>query len=207
MKDKPNPNDDPNKPDNDAEGGEPTKPEGADGWPNLIAEFYESNYATKSRGFLTLYAAHIVFMTRMTGSSRLTAEFLSQKFGRRISRRPVESIINKVRRGEIVITSDELAEIAREHPTAQRFAEHHPEILDPALAVGNPVKKTAVKKRARKTAKKAARKSAARKVAKKAAKKSGKVAKTAAKKKAAKKPRRAPRSGPDPGPELPGFGQ
>jgi hypothetical protein len=152
-------------------------------------------------------------MTRMTGSSRLTAEFLSQKFGRKFSRRPVEDIINKVRRGEIVITSDQLAAIAREHPMAQRYAEHHPEILDPAMAVVNPAKKliwkkapaekVATRKVARKSAakkmvKKAAKKIAVKPTTKKAGRKSGKAAKQVAK----KKPGRPPR---DPGPELPGL--
>lgn len=176
------------------------KPEGADGWPNLMAEFCETQYPARARGFLTPYAAHVVFMTRMTGSSRLTATFFAQKLGRSISRRPVEDIINKVRRGEVVITSDQLAAIAREHPTAQRYAEHHPEILDPKLAVVNPIKKVI---REKVETRKVGRKSTAKKMVKKAAKKSGKVAKLAKKKTA----RKTPRSGPDPGPELPGLGK
>ena len=216
----PDPDDDPNDSDKDANPTppEPQKPEGADGWPNLVAEFYESKYANKSRGFLTLYAAHVVFIARMTRSSRLTAEFLSQKFGRKFSRRPVEDILKKVSRGEIVITRDELADVAKEHPTAQRYAELNPEILDP----GKPAKKTGAKKAAKKTAakktaakktaaKKTATKKAAQKVAKKAAKKStkkaAKASKPAAKKTTTNKSRKTPRSGPDQDPELPGFGQ
>lgn len=50
MKDTPKPDDEPNKPDNNSEHGEPKKPEEPKAWPNLVSEFYESKYATKSRG-------------------------------------------------------------------------------------------------------------------------------------------------------------
>jgi hypothetical protein len=216
----PNPSDDPNKDDN----AEPPKPAETNGTgePNLMAEFLESKFAVKTRGFLNPYAAHVVFMTRMTGSSRTTAAFFAEKLQRKISRRPVEDVLNKVRRGEIVITSDQLAAVAREHPTARRYAELNPEILDPTAAGGKPAKKTAAKEPVaeKATVKKAVKKIATKKIAtkkapakkpklkkvvskkvmvKKAAKKSGKAAMQVAKKKPGRPPRR------DPGPELPGL--
>lgn len=199
----PDPNDDPKKPNAES------RPEE----PNLMAEFLESKFPAKARGFLNPYAAQIVFMVRMTGSSRITADFLSQKFDRKFSRRPVEDILSKVRRGEIVITTEQLAAVAREHPTAQRYAELHPEVLIPiGAAKSKSARKPAAKKAAPVSVSKKAVKTPAKKTAKRTPRKSGAAtlkkgtaSNNSAKPAARKVQKKKPRSRPDPGPELPGL--
>lgn len=97
----------------------------------LVADFCDSDFAPRSRGFLVPYAAQVVYIARMSRSTRLTAAFLSKKFGRKFSRRPVEDILAKVKKGDIVVTAEQLAEVAREHPSAQHHAELYPDILNP----------------------------------------------------------------------------
>lgn len=117
----------------------------------LVADFCDSEFAPKSRGFLVPYAAHVVLIARMSRSTRLTAAFLSEKFGRKFSRRPVEDILAKVKMGDIVVTADQLAEVAAEHPAAQHFASLYPDILNPTSRIEiedapAPAKKTAARK-------------------------------------------------------------
>lgn len=97
----------------------------------LVADFCDSEFAPRSRGFLVPYAAHVVYIARMSRSTRLTAAFLSEKFGRKFSRRPVEDILAKVKKGDIVVTAEQLAAVASEHPSAQHHAELYPDILNP----------------------------------------------------------------------------
>jgi hypothetical protein len=98
---------------------------------NLVAEFCESEFAAQSRGFLIQHAAQVVYIAKMARSTRLTAKFLSKKFGREFSRRPIEDILKKVKLKEIVVTPEQLAAVARQHPRAEHFAEMCPEALDP----------------------------------------------------------------------------
>ena len=101
----------------------------------LVAEFCESEFYPQSRGFLVQYAAHVVDIARMTRSTRRTAAFLSKKFGRKFSRRPVEDILAKVQSGEIVVTAEQLAQVANEHPKAQHHATLYPDILNPTSKI------------------------------------------------------------------------
>jgi hypothetical protein len=97
----------------------------------LVAEFCDSEFAARSRGFLILHAAQVVYIARMSRSTRLTAAFLSAKFKRKFSRRPIEDILKKVKLKEIVVTPEQLAAAARQHSWAENFAEMCPEALDP----------------------------------------------------------------------------
>jgi hypothetical protein len=105
--------------------GEPASP------PRLVAEFCESTFYPNSRGLLIPHAAQVVYIARMARSTRRTAAFLSKRFGRKISRRPVEDILAKVESGEIVVTTEELEAAANQHPYAQQFAKTFPEALHP----------------------------------------------------------------------------
>lgn len=67
----------------------------------------------------------------MCKSTRLTAAFLSKRFNRKFSRRPVEDILKKVKLNQIVVTPEQLAAAARQHPRSEHFAEMCPEVLDP----------------------------------------------------------------------------
>jgi chemotaxis protein histidine kinase CheA len=155
----------------------------------LVAEFCESEFYPQSRGFLVQYAAHVVYIARMARSTRRTAAFLSKKFGRKFSRRPVEDILAKVKSGEIVVTAEQLAQVASEHPKAQHLASLYPDILNPTSKIEIEdteeeekkavAKKAAEEKAAREAAEAAAKKEAAQKrSAGRRAKKSA-VAKTA----------------------------
>lgn len=97
----------------------------------LVSEFCDSKFAPKSRGLLIPYAAQVVYIARMSRSTRLTAAFFSKKFGRKFSRRPVEDILAKVKTGEIVVTTEQLAAAAEQHPYAREFAATFPKILNP----------------------------------------------------------------------------
>lgn len=127
----------------------------------LVAEFCDSEFAPRSRGFLVPYAAHVVYIARMCRSTRLTAAFLSKKFDRTFSRRPVEDILAKVKKGEIVVTPEQLAQVAAEHPMAQHYAERLPDMLNPTSkmeiedAPTPAAKKSAATKKAKTTSKKA----------------------------------------------------
>jgi hypothetical protein len=140
----------------------------------LVADFCDSEFAPRSRGFLVPYAAHVVYIARMSRSTRLTAAFLSEKFGRKFSRRPVEDILAKVKKGDIVVTAEQLAAVASEHPSAQHHAELYPDIL-------NPTSKMEIEDAPTPAAKKAA-------ATKRDAKKSGKVGKAAGKPEVTTKP-------------------
>ena len=98
---------------------------------NLVAEFCDSEFAAQSRGFLIQRAAQVVYIARMCKSTRLTAAFLSKKYNRKFSRSPVEDILKKVRLKQIVVTPEQLAAAARQHPRSEHFAEMCPEVLDP----------------------------------------------------------------------------
>lgn len=104
----------------------------------LVAEFCDSEFYPQSRGFLIQHAAQVVYIARMCRSTRRTAAFLSQKFGREFSRRPVEDILAKVESGEIVVTTEELEAAANQHPYALQFAKTCPEALNPTGKEGEP---------------------------------------------------------------------
>jgi hypothetical protein len=141
---------------------------------SLVAEFCDSEFAARSRGFLIQHAAQVVYIARMSRSTRLTAAFLSAKFKRKFSRRPVEDILMKVKLKVIRVTEEELAAAAKQHPDAQRFAEMCPEALDPTS-------KMKIEDAPTPAAKKAA-------ANKKAAQKSGKVERATGKPEVATKP-------------------
>jgi len=69
-------------------------------------------------------------MTRIT-SYRLVAEYFSERFGRKISTRPIVDIVTKVQMGIIKVTDEEIAAVAKSHPLAQRFVEKCPWMLNP----------------------------------------------------------------------------
>ncbi len=66
----------------------------------------------------------------MCRSSRLTAKFLSKALKRDFSRRPVDDLLAKVKSGEIVVTPEQLARAAAQHPKSTHFAELCPDILN-----------------------------------------------------------------------------
>jgi len=123
----------------------------------MMAKFCEK-FVNRSRGFLIPHAAYVVMIARVSRSTRLTAEFLSEEFGRKISRRPVADILASVKRGDIVVTAEDLAMIAKEHPYSEKFVQMFPTLTDPRntkVIVDEPegkrtaaAKKTAAKKKA-----------------------------------------------------------
>jgi hypothetical protein len=130
---------------------------------NLVAEFCESEFAALSRGFLIQYAAQVVYITQMSRSTRVTAAFLSAKFKRKFSRRPIDDILKKVKLGKIVVTPEQLSAAARQHPRAEMFAEMCPESLDPTSLIkiedtSSPPTKQEATKKAERQAKKTANK-------------------------------------------------
>ena len=94
-----------------------------------LAEFCE-DFAPQSRGFLVPHAAEVILMTRI-GSIRLATQYFSKKFNRKFSTKPINDIIAKVRRGEIVVTEEEIAAKAKCVPLAAQFVEKCPWMLNP----------------------------------------------------------------------------
>jgi hypothetical protein len=94
-----------------------------------LAEFCE-DFAPQARGFLVPHAAEVILMTRI-GSIRLATQYFTKKFGRKFSTKPINDIIAKVKRGEIVVTEEEIAAKAKCVPLAAQFVEKCPWMLNP----------------------------------------------------------------------------
>lgn len=97
--------------------------------PDLLSQYCEQ-YAG-GRGLLIPYAAEVVLIARMDGV-RQCAEFFGHILKRKISRKPVTDILDKVRRGEIHVTREQLMAVASSHPRAARFLEVCPWAAEPS---------------------------------------------------------------------------
>lgn len=123
-----------------------------------LAEFCE-DFAPQARGFLVPHAAEVILMTRI-GSIRLATQYFSKKFNRKFSTKPINDIIAKVKRGEIVVTEEEIAATAKCVPLAAQFVEKCPWMLNPRSSKSLTEKPVSAAKQvdtARKTAKKKAK--------------------------------------------------
>jgi hypothetical protein len=94
-----------------------------------LSEFCEE-FAPQARGFLVPHAAEVILMTRI-GSIRLATKYFTKKFNRKFSTKPINDIIAKVKRGEIVVTEEEIAAKAKCVPLAAQFVEKCPWMLNP----------------------------------------------------------------------------
>lgn len=95
-----------------------------------VVPLYCTKYNTDLRGTLVPMAAEVVLLTRM-GGTRKVARFFSDFLGKKISRRPIETILKRVKKGEIIVTEEQIRRAASRHPMAQRFVEKAPWIVDP----------------------------------------------------------------------------
>jgi hypothetical protein len=95
----------------------------------LVPEYCDAYMGHLQRTLVPL-AAEVVLLVRM-GGTRRTAQFLGEKLGKKMSRKPIETLMQKVKRGEIVVTQEELEAVALSHPLATRFVQKAPWILDP----------------------------------------------------------------------------
>jgi len=94
-----------------------------------IPEFCERQ-GSKSRLALIPYAADILLMVRMEGY-RATAQFFSQKMGKKFSTTPIVDIVKKIEAGVLVVTREQIIEIAQSHPRSAKFLQTCPEAADP----------------------------------------------------------------------------
>ncbi|NBZ94836.1 MAG: hypothetical protein EBR40_00105 [Proteobacteria bacterium] len=86
-----------------------------------VEEFFET-YGVRGKGVLLPFAAQVYVIARY-GGIRAATDYFSKKLGRKLSKRPIEDILNKIKRGEIVLTEAEIREEASKHPFAAKFFE------------------------------------------------------------------------------------
>lgn len=95
---------------------------------DIIRRFFEKHRS--GRCALIPYAPAVVLIARIDGAQRC-ADFFSELTGHSFSRKPVTDIVNKVERGDIVVTKEQLTHAAKSHPHAAQFAEACPWVIDP----------------------------------------------------------------------------
>ncbi len=112
-------------------GNEPQHWDGTE--PGSLLPDFCANYAGRCRGILVPYAAEVVVICHM-GSLALAAEYFSERFGRKMSTKPIRDVLERVRAGIIPCTQDEIQAAANLHPLARRFLEKAPWAANPKMA-------------------------------------------------------------------------
>jgi len=97
--------------------------------PKLLKKFC-NNYLGDLQSTLVPWVAEIVLMVRI-GGTRRTAKFLGEELGRKMSRQPIETLMTRVKKGELVVTQEDLERVATSHPIARRFVQKAPWLVDP----------------------------------------------------------------------------
>jgi len=95
----------------------------------LLPRFIDSNLKDL-QSTLVPFVAEIFLMVKL-GGTRKTAKFLSDELGRKMSRTPIETLMTRVRKGELVVTQEDLERAATSHPLARKFVQKAPWITDP----------------------------------------------------------------------------
>lgn len=91
------------------------------------------HFGGKCRGILIPYAAQVYLIVQI-GSLNLAAEYFSARFGRKFSTRPIRDVLEKIERGIIPLSREEILEAAELHPAAKRFLGKAPWAIDPKKA-------------------------------------------------------------------------
>jgi hypothetical protein len=97
---------------------------------SCVPTFCEA-YSADLRGTLVPYAPEVYLLAKIGGSRRVAAHF-SKMLGKKISRKPVLTVLAKIQSGELKVSREEIIEAAAKHPIAQRFLARAPWLADPS---------------------------------------------------------------------------
>lgn len=100
----------------------------ADPLPDFLDRF-----AGRCRGILIPFAAQVYLIVQI-GSLQLAAEYFSGRFGRRFSTRPIRDVVDKIERGIIPLSREQILEAAELHRVAKAYVDNAPWAIDPKEA-------------------------------------------------------------------------
>ena len=95
----------------------------------LLPKFINTNLKDL-QSTLVPFVAEIFLMVKL-GGTRKTAKFLSDELGRKMSRTPIETLMARVRKGELIVTQEDLERASTTHPLARKFVQKAPWLVDP----------------------------------------------------------------------------
>ena len=99
----------------------------------LLPKFIDTNLKDL-QSTLVPFVAEIFLMVKL-GGTRKTAKFLSVELGRKMSRTPIETLMARVRKGELIVTQEDLERASTTHPLARKFVQKAPWLVDPQSKV------------------------------------------------------------------------
>jgi hypothetical protein len=91
------------------------------------------HYGGRCRGILIAHAVQLYLIVQI-GSLQLAAEYFSGRFGRKFSTRPIRDIIDKIERGIIPLSREQILEAAELHRVAKGYLDNAPWAIDPKAA-------------------------------------------------------------------------
>jgi hypothetical protein len=91
---------------------------------------YCENYGVRSRGALVPHAPAVFVIARLEGI-RGAAKYFAETLSTKITKKQVEGILSKIRKGEIKCTEGDIRLAAQAHPRANAYFKMYPSALSP----------------------------------------------------------------------------
>jgi hypothetical protein len=95
-----------------------------------VADYYNRRPPKRATSRLVALAPHVLILARCEGAPE-AARYFQETLGAKVTERMIKTIKNKVARGTLLVTREELEKAAMSHPTSAARLAREPSLCDP----------------------------------------------------------------------------